>query len=97
MYSTFCFQNPTILRPTNKRRQILPASSLSSPPDPPATAPTLDSPSHPPASAYQITFDGQPAFILPHHIHAQQATMQEGEASIMEGKIRNAKKRYDVY
>ncbi|KAK7076907.1 hypothetical protein SK128_015887, partial [Halocaridina rubra] len=45
------------------------------------TVPTLTS-SHPPTSAYQITIDGQPAFILPHIEHSHSSVKDEESAII---------------
>ena len=49
-----------------------------------SSTPEVVHPQHPP-SAYQITIDGQPAFLVP-HLDAQHATLQTAETTITKGE-----------
>nr|XP_045617869.1 uncharacterized protein LOC123770247 isoform X2 [Procambarus clarkii] len=61
----------SVLQPSSRSKSAIRASSIRSS-------------SHPPPSAYQITIDGQPAFLLP-HIDDHHASIEDSESSIIEG------------
>lgn len=65
------FQAPGMVHLPSRSRSPLPVKA--------------ESPSQHPPSAYQITIDGQPAFLLP-HLDAQHATLESGEACISKGE-----------